>query len=59
MQPAARPAGAEKILVIDDDPSVRDLMTRFVGKMGFDAFRPRMVKMDCAWRGKSGLRSSR
>ena len=26
-QPAARPGGAEKILVIDDDPSVRDLMS--------------------------------
>ncbi len=51
VQPAARPAGAEKILVIDDDPSVRDLMTRFVGKMGFDAVP--------AANGEDGLRLAR
>jgi signal transduction histidine kinase/ActR/RegA family two-component response regulator len=50
-QPSARPAGAEKILVIDDDPSVRDLMTRFVGKMGFDAV--------LAANGEEGLRLAR
>jgi CheY-like chemotaxis protein len=50
-QPPARPAGAEKILVIDDDPSVRDLMTRFVGKMGFDAVP--------AANGEEGLRLAR
>ncbi len=51
VQPAARLAGAEKILVIDDDPSVRDLMTRFVGKMGFDAVP--------AANGEDGLRLAR
>jgi signal transduction histidine kinase/CheY-like chemotaxis protein len=50
-QPPARPAGAEKILVIDDDPTVRDLMTRFVGKMGFDAVP--------AANGEEGLRLAR
>ncbi len=29
------PAGAATILVIDDDPTVRDLMQRFLGKEGF------------------------
>jgi signal transduction histidine kinase/CheY-like chemotaxis protein len=50
-QPPARPGGAEKILVIDDDPTVRDLMTRFVGKMGFDAVP--------AANGEEGLRLAR
>jgi CheY-like chemotaxis protein len=49
--PSARPAGAGKILVIDDDPTVRDLMTRFVGKMGFDAIP--------AANGEEGLRLAR
>jgi CheY-like chemotaxis protein len=32
----ADPGGdATTVLVIDDDPSVRDLMTRFLGKMGY------------------------
>ncbi|HEX5422609.1 MAG TPA: ATP-binding protein [Candidatus Acidoferrales bacterium] len=38
-QPFAAPKAkdpAETILVIDDDPVVRDLMSRFLGKMGFD-----------------------
>ena len=29
------PAGASKILVIDDDPTVHDLMARYLGKEGF------------------------
>jgi signal transduction histidine kinase/ActR/RegA family two-component response regulator len=38
-QPAAAFKGksrAETILVIDDDPAVRDLMSRFLAKLGFD-----------------------
>ena len=62
-------AGAEKILVIDDDPSVRDLMTRFLGKMGFHAIpaangeeglrlareiRPRIITLDVVMPGIDG-----
>jgi signal transduction histidine kinase len=37
-EPAAAPAGAprQRMLVIDDDPSVCELMTRFCGKEGFE-----------------------
>jgi signal transduction histidine kinase/ActR/RegA family two-component response regulator len=34
-QAAAPDAGSTTVLVIDDDPAVRDLMTRFLGKMGY------------------------
>ncbi len=33
--PAQKPVGAPTILVIDDDPTVHDLMRRFLGKEGF------------------------
>src|SRR5438046_431762 len=42
---------ADTILVIDDDPTVRDLMSRFVGKLGFRAV--------AAANGEEGLRLAR
>ena len=42
---------ADTILVIDDDPTVRDLMSRFVGKLGFRAV--------AAANGEEGLRMAR
>jgi signal transduction histidine kinase/CheY-like chemotaxis protein len=36
-QAAAPAASSTTVLVIDDDPAVRDLMTRFLGKMGYHA----------------------
>jgi signal transduction histidine kinase/ActR/RegA family two-component response regulator len=41
----------DTILVIDDDPAVRDLMTRFLGKLGFQAIS--------AASGEQGLRVAR
>jgi signal transduction histidine kinase/CheY-like chemotaxis protein len=43
--------GIDTILVIDDDATVRDLMTRFVGKLGFRAV--------AASNGEEGLRMAR
>jgi CheY-like chemotaxis protein len=42
------PAGAPTVLVIDDDPTVHDLMQRFLGKEGF--------RMAAALDGEEGLR---
>lgn len=53
-QPAAAlksKSRAETILVIDDDPAVRDLMTRFVTKMGF--------QVTAASNGEEGIKLAR
>ncbi len=67
-QPKA-PAETDTILVIDDDAAVRDLMSRFVGKMGFRAvaaatgeeglrlareIRPRIITLDVVMPGLNG-----
>jgi signal transduction histidine kinase/CheY-like chemotaxis protein len=44
-------SSGDSILVIDDDPAVRDLMTRFLGKIGFQAIP--------AASGEEGLRLAR
>ncbi|MGK9235185.1 response regulator [Inquilinus limosus] len=38
--PAPAPArgGADRVLVVDDDPTVRDLMRRFLNREGFDVY---------------------
>ena len=48
---AELPAGATRILVIDDDPTVHDLMRRFLRKEGF--------RVETALGGKEGLRMAR
>ncbi len=60
---------ADTILVIDDDAAVRDLMTRFLGKLGFHAvaaengeaglrlareLRPRIITLDVVMPGLNG-----
>jgi signal transduction histidine kinase/CheY-like chemotaxis protein len=50
VEPSVNPE-ADTVLVIDDDPTVRDLMTRFVGKLGFRAVS--------ASNGEEGLRLAR
>jgi signal transduction histidine kinase/ActR/RegA family two-component response regulator len=50
-QEAAPDANLTTVLVIDDDPAVRDLMTRFLGKMGYHAVH--------ASSGADGLRLAR
>jgi signal transduction histidine kinase/CheY-like chemotaxis protein len=62
-------AKADTILVIDDDAAVRDLMTRFLGKLGFNAvaagsgetglrlareIRPRIITLDVVMPGLNG-----
>ena len=47
----ARPVGAGTVLVIDDEPAVRDLMQRFLGKEGF--------RVITAAGGEEGLRLAR
>ena len=62
-------ADTDTILIIDDDASVRDLMTRFLGKMGFRAvaassgdeglrlareIRPRIITLDVVMPGLNG-----
>jgi CheY-like chemotaxis protein len=49
-KPQTRPE-TDTILVIDDDAAVRDLMARFVGKMGLQAV--------CAETGEEGIRLAR
>src|SRR5262249_59875201 len=54
--PAAKPLapileGRDKVLVIDDDPTVHDLMTRFLSKEGYHVVT--------ASRGEEGLRLAR
>jgi CheY-like chemotaxis protein/nitrogen-specific signal transduction histidine kinase len=48
---AAAPGGAGKVLVIDDDPAVRNLMGRFLRKEGF--------RVEEAADGAAGLRAAR
>ncbi len=51
-EPAAEPdAPVTTVLVVDDDPAVRDLMTRFLDKMGYFAIE--------ASSGRDGLRLAR
>jgi PAS domain S-box-containing protein len=45
------PAGANTVLVIEDDPGARDLLRRFLGKEGF--------RVETANRGEDGLRLAR
>jgi signal transduction histidine kinase/CheY-like chemotaxis protein len=62
-------AGANTVLVIDDDPTVCDLMTRFLGKMGYRAIpatsgdeglrlareiRPSVITLDVVMPGMNG-----
>ncbi|MBI4494088.1 MAG: response regulator, partial [Chloroflexi bacterium] len=49
--PVPVPEGASLVLVVDDDPTVRDLMTRFLGKEGY--------RVVCAESGEAGLRLAR
>jgi DNA-binding response OmpR family regulator len=63
--------GAETILVIDDDAAVRDLMSRYLSKLGFNAVlaasgeeglrlakevRPRIITLDVVMPGLNGWR---
>jgi len=63
------PSAKDTVLVIDDDPSVRDLMTRFLSKLGFHAIsaangeeglrlarqtRPRIITLDVVMPGING-----
>jgi signal transduction histidine kinase/DNA-binding response OmpR family regulator len=47
----ASPNGGPVILVIDDDPNMRELTTRSLGKEGY--------RVECAWDGKLGLEMAR
>jgi GAF domain-containing protein/DNA-binding response OmpR family regulator len=49
--PAEGPAGGSLVLVVDDDPAVRDLMARFLGREGF--------RVAVAAGGEEGLRLAR
>ena len=68
-EPPRSQATADTILVIDDDAAVRDLMTRFLGKLGFNAvaaesgeaglrlareIRPRIITLDVVMPGLNG-----
>ena len=51
---AESPAGGILVLVIDDDPAVRDLMGRFLGREGFRVGGSRPgARKGCGWRGSS------
>ncbi len=50
-EPAALPSGAGLVLVVDDDPASRDLLSRFVLREGF--------AVRCAADGEEGLRLAR
>jgi PleD family two-component response regulator len=54
MQPATDAAEPFRVLVIDDDPGVRDYMEALVSRQGYRVFSRRMPSRRC-----SGLDDSR